>query len=95
MSVDTLQHEVDMERLNLRPHPWEWWWVRNGTRWHEILACPMCGAKYEHHWQLGQICLGIIGELMLAGEKVPTRWSHDFDERRRLGRRAWRKKASK
>ena len=91
-TFQTLLIEVDMQRLSLRPHKFEWyhWWT--GQRWNQVFACTECGIRYEGWWHADQICLGVIGELMLAKEEVPKQWTQDFEERRRLARRAWRAK---
>lgn len=83
-----------MERLSLRPHRWDHFPAWVGNRWRWTTACPFCGLKFE--WaRRRQICLGVVGELLLAGEKVPKQWARDFDERRRVSRRAWRTKAKR
>lgn len=86
--------EVDRQTFKLERHEWRYfpWWT--GQRWLWTTACAQCGLKYERtRWK--QICLGVIGELLLAGEKVPARWRHDFPERVRLAHRAWKTKGKR
>lgn len=86
-----LNAEVDKEALSLRPHLWKGWAMWTGRRWLWVFACEGCGLKYEG-FRENQICVGVLGELMLAHEKIPARWRHNFNERMRLGRRAWKPK---
>ena len=92
MSFDLLNAEVDVQVLSLRGHAFARWWTHFGGTWRWVDGCEHCGRKYEGWWQMEQICLGALGELMLAGEKIPPRWRANFEARRRLGRRAWKTK---
>ena len=87
MSFETLNTEVDQQVLSLHRHRFEFWWAWTGGRWRQVDACADCGLKFEA-WRFRQICLGVLGELMLAGEKIPTRWTPHFPERVRVSRRA-------
>ena len=84
---DALLADVDRQRLALGRHVWRSWPVLSGGRWRWPTACEQCGLKWEFY-RHRQICLGVLGELMLAGEKVPKRWTKNFSERVRVARRA-------
>ena len=94
MSFDAFNAEVDLQVLSLRPHAFECWWTRFGGRWRWVTGCAHCGLRWAW-FREKQTCLGVLGELMLAGEKIPPRWRHNFDERRRIARRAWKTKAKR
>ena len=94
MSFDTFNAEVDRQVFSLRAHRFDWWWTYFGGRWRWVCGCTECGLKWEHYREK-QLCLGVIGELMLAGEKVPARWTHNFAERVRVARRAWKAKSER
>ena len=89
-----LNLEVDRETLSLRPHRWKSWCGWMGDRWRWVYACWECGVKYEPYI-FRQTCLGVVGELMLAHERVPSRWTKNFPDRVRVSRRAWKPKKKK